>query len=377
MSIVETLFARLPAARFGRRMAAALSASTRRHRFLHALAVIILLLALAVGTKTGNMPDFGVVEEYGKFLFIAFALFACGLAVVRFFWLACVERHPAPLDAFFSTFVSFFGNIERLANGVNGLAALVVFSSAFSVLKGAIAVISPFSWDRTLSDIGRMLAAGGLPYEFLWWLVENHFALMMFNFAYNLWFFLLLGTMFVAAFACRDTALRHQFLATLMLTWTIGGFFIAAAVSSAGPCYFARLGLGDTYQPLMDALAAATRDLPIWAIATQDALWKGYLNPGAGSIGISAFPSMHIATAVLFALYWRRRSSLAGPLMWAFAGVIFVGSIVLGWHYAVDGIGGAAIALLCWKMGGHFFGRFAEENLMRHVSGTAFSGSRY
>lgn len=325
------------------------------------MAATILLLALVVGAKTGNMPDFSVLREYGKFLFIAFAIFACALAVVRFLWLACVERHPAPLGSFLSTFVRFFGDEERLANGLNGTAVLIVFGSAFSVLKGAIVVLSPFGWDRTLSHIDRILAFGGDPYQRLWWLVESHLAVTTFNFAYNLWFFLLIGTMFAAAFASRDSALRHQFLSTLMLTWTIGGFFLAMAVSSAGPCYFARLGFGNTYKPLMDALASTARDSPVWALVTQDALWRGYIHPSAGSIGISAFPSMHVATAILLALYWRRRLSLAGPFMWVFAGLIFVGSIVLGWHYAIDGLGGAAIAVLCWKTGGYFFGRFAEE----------------
>ena len=361
MSIAETLFDRLPAARIGRQMATALGASTRRHRFLHAMAVSTLLLAAVVGAKTSNMPDFAVVGEYSEFLFIAFAIFACGLAVVRFFCLALVERHPAPFGAFVSTFVRFFGDAERFANGVNGMVVIVTFSTAFSVLKGAIAILSPFSWDRALSDADHLLTFGRAPYERLWMLVDNHFIVAILNIAYNFWFFALLGTIFAAVFARRDTALRHQLLATLILMWTIGGFFIAMASSSAGPCYFARLGLGGTYQPLMDALASAARDYPVWALATQDALWKGYLDPTAGTAGISAFPSMHVATAMLFALYWGRRSAIAGSVMWIFAAVIFIGSIVLGWHYAVDGIGAVLIVVPCWTLGGHIFGRFAEE----------------
>lgn len=324
------------------------------------MAAATLLLALAVGAKTGNMPDFGVLREYGGYLFIAFALSACGLAVVRFFWLACVEKNPAPLRAFLVAFARLFGDVERIANGANGLAVIIVFSSGFAVLKGAIAVLAPFQWDRALASVSRLLAFGRPPYERLWWLVESHVAVSGFNFAYNLWFFLLLGTIFAASFARRDDALRHQFLAALMLTWTIGGFFLAMAASSAGPCYFSRLGLGNSYQPLMDALAAASRDYPVWALSTQNALWRGYVDPSSGSVGISAFPSMHVATAMLLALYWQRRTAMAGWLLWAFVAIIFVGSIVLAWHYAVDGIGGALIVLPCWKVSGYAFGRYAE-----------------
>lgn len=67
----------------------------------------------------------------------------------------------------------------------------------------------------------------------------------------------------------------------------------------------------------------------------QDIVWSGYIGATPGSLGISAFPSMHVAMAVLFALYATRRSRLAGLLMWAFAAIIMVGSVVLGWHYAV------------------------------------------
>jgi hypothetical protein len=49
MNTAETLLARSPAAQFGRRIAVALSASTPRHRLLHAMAATILLLALVVG----------------------------------------------------------------------------------------------------------------------------------------------------------------------------------------------------------------------------------------------------------------------------------------------------------------------------------------
>ncbi|WP_348626143.1 phosphatase PAP2 family protein [Mesorhizobium sp. LNJC403B00] len=93
----------------------------------------------------------------------------------------------------------------------------------------------------------------------------------------------------------------------------------------------------------------------------QDIVWSGYIGATPGSLGISAFPSMHVAMAVLFALYATRRSRLAGLLMWAFAAIIMVGSVVLGWHYAVDGYASVLISIAIWKACGYFLGKFAPE----------------
>jgi hypothetical protein len=72
--------------------------------------------------------------------------------------------------------------------------------------------------------------------------------------------------------------------------------------------------------------------------------------------GISAMPSLHVGIAV-FAVFVAFRQT---PRMWmraialAYATVIYVGSIHLGWHYALDGIvGGAGVALI-WLACGRF-----------------------
>lgn len=64
--------------------------------------------------------------------------------------------------------------------------------------------------------------------------------------------------------------------------------------------------------------------------------------------GISAMPSLHVATAVLFALTAWRIHWVLGVLFWFYALVIQMGSVHLGWHYAVDGYVGATVALVIW-----------------------------
>lgn len=320
----------------------------RRHRFIHALALATLGLGILVGMLTGNTPDVGIVGEYGFYIACAFWIGSTAGATLYVIWLAGVARDPAPLRTFVRGILRSFSNAERWANGLNGIAAFVVFAAGFSVLKGSITYFEPFSWDRWLADTGQWLHFGKHPYEWLIWLVESPLAVCILNFLYNLWFVVVLGTTFSVCITKRDTRLRHTYLLSFMLLWLIGGFVIAMCFSSAGPCYYARLDLGDRYQPLMDALARANQLYPISALSTQDMLWSGYKGLRNGNLGISAFPSLHVGTAVLVALYATARSKIAGALAWAFALAITIGSVVLGWHYGLDAYGGGLVATLAW-----------------------------
>jgi hypothetical protein len=333
----------------GRGLSIAMAEAAWQHRLLYAIALTSLTIAMAVGSVTGSMPDFGVLRTFGFYILVAFWIGGCGFAIFRLIWLAAVERNPSPTRAFCASFGQFFGDAARMANGINAIAALMIFISGFSVLKGAIGIIAPFSWDAALADADRWLHFGRAPHEWMWPLLDSPSVVFAFNFAYNFWFVALIATVSTAALALNGNALRHQFFISFMLVWLLGGFFIATGFSSAGPCYFSRIGLGAEYQPLMDALEHANQTYPIWALSTQDMLWSGFTGASSGNIGISAFPSMHVASAVLFAIYASQRSVHAGFVMWCFAAIITLGSVALGWHYAVDGYAGAVITIAIWK----------------------------
>ena len=80
-------------------------------------------------------------------------------------------------------------------------------------------------------------------------------------------------------------------------------------------------------------------------------LWDGYIGK-IPALGISAMPSMHNASAVLFALAFRQVSKRLGWFFAAYAAVILVGSVHLGWHYAIDGYAGVVIAVFSWWLAG-------------------------
>ena len=67
---------------------------------------------------------------------------------------------------------------------------------------------------------------------------------------------------------------------------------------------------------------------------------------------------MHVGSTVLMALYGFSLNRRLGQALTVFAAVILMGSVLLGWHYAVDGYAGALIAVLAWTAAGALVRRF-------------------
>ena len=68
--------------------------------------------------------------------------------------------------------------------------------------------------------------------------------------------------------------------------------------------------------------------------------------------GISAMPSMHVATSVLFALVaWQTHRKL-GIVLTVHAAAVMIGSVHLAWHYALDGYIGALLTYGIWRAAG-------------------------
>lgn len=152
---------------------------------------------------------------------------------------------------------------------------------------------------------------------------------------YVSWFPVTFGMMGLLAFSKRDHGgLLTAFLAILIIVGTIGQYVLP----SAGPIFFERIGLGPRFDQLV-----STTDPSVTFLA--DYLWRNYEAAGANlGTGISAMPSMHVTLAVwtMFAAraLWRPLTIPAA----AYAMAIYVTSVASGWHYATDGIVGAALA---------------------------------
>ncbi len=333
---------------------AALARGLRAHALLYVLAFLTYAIAVAEGLWLGVPLNLGLVGLVTgttlAFLFLMIFLWLAGDLA----WLWYAGYKGSPFLALKSRLLGDILAPERVSNTVHAFLVNGIFFVGFLGIKKSIPAALPFSWDGTFMELDRALHFGFLPHEILAPLIDSPLMIFLVNVNYNLWFVVLLACFFWQGFAARDNPLRQKFLLAYLLSWFIGTCVLGTIFSSAGPCFYAFVETGiSPYAGLMAKLASANEIYPVWAVPTQAALWQSHL-AGHGEIeGVSAMPSMHVATTILFVLLgFASGKRWLGWFFVAFAASIFLGSIVLGWHYAVDGYAGAAIALACWKLAG-------------------------
>lgn len=251
---------------------------------------------------------------------------------------------------------SFLTDRKRLLGGTVATLLMAVVLLVFAQIKSLIPAIQPFVWDPYFADLDRALHFGTDPYVVLHQLFGSETSLTFFTGVYNFWLLLVYFAQFVTCFLRSDSLNRMQFLVAFLLVWALGGNLLATLFSSAGPPYFALLGLGDTFAPLTALLERHADTGALTVVATQLLLWEFYTAPDSINV-ISAFPSMHVATSVLIAMHAARHSRLLGGVTAAFAVCMMIGSVLLGWHYAIDGYAGAMVAVLGWKFAGWLVNR--------------------
>jgi hypothetical protein len=190
------------------------------------------------------------------------------------------------------------------------------------------------------------------------------------SFIYKTWFVAKFSVLYWQAFSTRNPKLRAQFFITYMLVWILNGTILATLLSSAGPCYFGAVtGLADDpFAPLMAFLHQSNDIMPVWDLFAQEYLWAAYENRSVTLFsGISAMPSMHISLSFLFALLGWAHGRSTGIFFTAYLVLMMIGSVHLGWHYAIDGYVGMATTFIVWKLVGVALKDRSEAAATDHV----------
>ena len=148
--------------------------------------------------------------------------------------------------------------------------------------------------------------------------------------------------------------LRRRYITASVLLLFLVGTLSALALSSAGPPYYDQVVRGpDPYAPLFSYLSTVGKHTPLISSEGRDVLWTAYRHHvDAFGLGISAMPSMHVATATLAACLAFAIGPWLGLIATLCTIVVAVASVSLGWHYALDGYVGAALAIAVWWIAG-------------------------
>jgi hypothetical protein len=245
---------------------------------------------------------------------------------------------------------------ERLLFSYPILIIIPLDFSIFTFFKNQIPSLNAFWLDSLLCKLDRAIFLGHDPWRTLQQIIGDPHITRVLDFLYfPLWPILFEVMLLFNAFGRHSLIVRLRFFISYIIVWAGLGNALATVLSSAGPCYFTQVtGRSSPYAQLMEYLySIKVNGVALYAIRSQEFLWNMHVNNifESGS-GISAMPSIHVATAALFALSMRKVSSILEKVLYIYAFFVWVGSIHLGWHYASDGLVSVVCVIVIWYYSG-------------------------
>ena len=331
-----------------------------------------LIVGVIIGLYLAAVYVFGVLHGVSNVLHFgegavlpgAIAILSAAMALVTYLIRALMRSAGGSV---FAVVAHDFRNKITASNVITAIVIWLGFAAillAFSPMKSMIANVRGFPLDHILADLDRDLFGMDA-----WRITDPFFGspLMMafLQLCYTLWFLFMWCSIVFCALMGSNT-LRWRYSIAFFLCWILVGSLAAYVLASAGPCFYDLAFHDNRFSDLMDHLRRSdvelrqiSPELGLQSLGIQDMLWNGYVNHKDGfGKGISAMPSMHVATSCLMALGAYQISRPLGRAMMFFAVMIWIGSIQLGWHYALDGIVGAIMAVAIWRVAGAIAARF-------------------
>lgn len=294
------------------------------------LVAIEYAFALIIGARIGfryNIP-------FGDYAIIGGGIGCAGVTLFALAKFACyaIEREERPVARLIVDF-------PRCYAFVIGTFLISIEMAVLMWTKIMLPIATPFWAGPVIAEIDHFLFR-----EDPWRLALALFGRLTpaIDCAYMMWILVKFTTLAVLL-ALPESRRKTQALIAyfLIMAFTAIGQYL---LSCGGPVFFGRLGFGDRFA-----------QLPIepWVKVTTSYLWEDYLR-GGGNIGggISAMPSLHVAIALWFALVVRAYAPRWAYLGFLYYAMILVGSVLLGWHFACDGIVATAITLSAWGLAG-------------------------
>lgn len=331
--------------------------------------VVTAYLALVLGSGRIDLAEFGRLLLF--YLVASFSLWVVVGAGVFVWELARSARRSGRepfLAAFLRSFVSARWERDRCVSLLWPPLLFALLLTSFNAFKQMILPLAGFRFDPAFTALDRALFGGVDPWRITHAWLGSPAATELVDKAYHGWFVPMSVGLVACAFLPAATyRLRTQYMLTYIGVWIGIGSVLAFLLPAAGPCFTSALvGPAPSFDTLHGRLLAteAATGSPLAALRNQamllEAIGSDRLRVGGG---ISAMPSVHNALAVLFALAAFRLNRVAGWVLAAYALLIWIGSVHLGWHYAVDGLVAAALTVGLWRVAGRIADRLERPLL--------------
>jgi hypothetical protein len=251
--------------------------------------------------------------------------------------------------------------IDRWLSIVSPLLTVTILLCTFNIYKQVELPLAGFRAEPYLANADQLLF-GTDAWRITHWLFASPWATEVLDLAYHAWFLPMTLGVVLCSFARPGSRLALRYLISYLLLWVILGTLVAYLVPASGPCFYQYFQPdGARFSQLTGLLAQQDQFLRhhglhgLRAVEYQQLLLHDFRSSNlALGAGISAMPSLHNAMAVLFACAACHADRRMGWLFSAYAVLIWIGSIHLGWHYGIDGIVAAVLTIAIWKLTGLF-----------------------
>lgn len=341
------------------------AASPRRNKSLATLifgnykyVYLILFVIVALHTTVAMTVSVRTPEEFLRpSLFITLISFGVVPALVFFVYVALrftIRRTSQPSKAIYRVMMRHRYWIFR---------SCLLFAmswpshQAFIALKVAIPRLVPYYADPIFADLDNLIFFGTEPWK-LTHALFGEFTVLIDTIYYQ-WFTVVTWLHIWASFS-RDAYFQIRATLAHLLTWLVLGNIFATLLSSVGPIFYEHFYGDDRFSPLLGKL-----DPDLMTMSARTFLVGNFGNESFGS-GISAAPSLHVAMTVLIYMMIRDRFGSKHWLSFvaiSYVAIIFVGSIHLAWHYAIDGLISLAVVPIIYRFAGRLTDRFSSSDL--------------